>query len=110
MIAILATALVPILRRMTPSSSCLGDGTPRSLAQEIAAAAARLDPLARTPELRAEVARLRELARRRAERAAELRRCRAGTSISASGSSRKRGLASSICTSWMRRSAKPASQ
>lgn len=67
-VAILATALVPILRRMTPHAPAPVTGEAPTLAQQIAAAAARLDPLAGTSELRAEVARLRDLARE-AERA-----------------------------------------
>jgi len=75
--AVLSTALVPILRRLARAARQpvpVGDGhaafgtTPRrdretNLSLEIAGVAARLDALPQTPEIRSEVARLRDLAR-----------------------------------------------
>jgi hypothetical protein len=75
-ITLLSTALVPILRRLArntgvavPASQAAASfGSPSAirpltdLSSEIAAVAARLDALPATPELRSEVARLRELA------------------------------------------------
>jgi hypothetical protein len=75
-ITLLSTSLVPVLRRLARGTEVVvprfeaaaAFGSPSAtrpttdLASEIAAVAARLDAMPATPELRAEAARLRELA------------------------------------------------
>jgi hypothetical protein len=63
-VALLCTALVPILRRVAPAPPvAFSSPRPGGLAAEVAAAAERLAAMDLPPPARAEVARLRELAR-----------------------------------------------
>jgi hypothetical protein len=67
-VAVLSTALVPVLRRTAPRAAAAPapawPGTRDRLAVEVAETADRLSAMELPPQARAEVARLRELARR----------------------------------------------